>query len=169
AARYQNRTNEDHSHFQEVILPQMEALKDIIPALGVRQLSVDDVEGDDLIGIAADKLSNEDARIIIVSSDQDLYQLIAENVELFEPIKKKHFTFNDFVATYNMAPIQWVEVKALMGDEGDDIPGVPGIGEKIAVKLCNQFGDGQAVIEEAKNSPKSAVMKRIPEYEDKRK
>ena len=166
-SRYKNQTNEDHRIFQEEMLPQMNAIQEILPCLGVRQLVIHEVEGDDLIGIIADTLSQEDSnKIVIVSSDQDLYQLISTNVSQYDPIKKKHFTLADFVTKYGIQPEKWVEVKALMGDDHDDIPGVPGIGEKTAVKLMAQYSGLMDLIDEAQKSPKSTAMSRIPTYKE---
>lgn len=164
-SRYKSRTNEDHRIFQEEMMPQMDALQGILPSLGVTQLVIHEVEGDDLIGIAADALSDV-ANVVVVSSDQDLYQLLSAKVSQYDPIKKKHFTLQDFVTKYGIQPSQWVDVKALMGDTNDDIPGVPGVGEKTAVKLVKDFGSVQDVVTEAGKSPKTAVMSRIPEYEE---
>lgn len=163
--RYKNRTNDDHRQFQEEMLPQMQALQDIIPNMGFRQLVIPEVEGDDLIGIITDLLVNEpDAEVVIVSSDQDLYQLLAPNVSQYDPIKKKSISRDDFKASFALEPHQWVEVKALMGDEHDDIPGVPGIGQKTAVKLIKEHGGVKETIDAARVAPKNAVMTRIPEY-----
>jgi len=164
-SRYKSRTNEDHRVFQEEMLPQMDAIQSILPYLGVTQLVIHEVEGDDLIGIAADALS-ETANVVVVSSDQDLYQLLSDKVSQYDPIKKKHFTLQDFVTKYGIQPSQWVDVKALMGDTNDDIPGVPGVGEKTALKLVRDCGTVQDVLKEATKSPKTAVMSRIPEYEE---
>lgn len=168
-SRYKSRTNEDHRAFQEEMLPQMQELKDILPALGVNQLNVAEVEGDDLIGIASDILSQEDnARIFIISSDRDLYQLLDDRVVQYDPLSKteKLFTKIAFKGQYGIEPIQWAEVKALMGDENDDIPGVPGCGDKTALKLIQEYGGVVEVIKACKDAPKSAVMRRIPEYEE---
>jgi len=162
-SRYKNRSDEEHRNFQEKILPQMEALQQILPAMGIMQLTIHEVEGDDLIGIAVDTLSAL-GHVIVVSSDQDLYQLLSPTVSQYDPVKKKLFTASDFVEKYGIEPAQWAEVKALMGDVHDDIPGVPGIGAKIAAKLIAQYGNIVNLLDEANNNPKTAIMSQIPEY-----
>jgi uracil-DNA glycosylase family 4 len=163
-SRYQNRTNADHTEFQEVRLPQMQDLQYIMPALGIRSLCVDEMEGDDLVGIASDILSSH-GEVILVSNDHDLFQLLGPNVRMFNPIKKKFYTAEDFTAQFGIPPERYPEIMALTGDDGDDIPGIPRIGEKVATKLLKEQGDIVSLIEACRQAPKSTIMKSIPDYE----
>lgn len=163
-SRYKDRTNADHTAFQEEMLPQMQDLQYIMPHLGIRSLCVNEVEGDDLIGISSDILSSH-GEVVIVSTDHDLYQLLNERTQMYDPIKKKFYTHEDFVKTYGIEPARFPEIKALMGDEHDDIPGVPRIGEKTATKLIAEAKDIVSLIEVCKQAPKKPIMKVIPEYE----
>lgn len=164
--RNKDRSEEDRNLFVDVVLPQMQELQSIMPSLGVRQLFVPDVEGDDLIGLAANILGSTH-QTIIVSADKDLYQLLNINVSMYDPIKKKMFSEKDFVSTYGIQPARWTEVKALMGDPGDDIPGVPGIGEKTALKLLADYDSVVDLVEACSTMPQpTAVQKRIPKYKE---
>jgi len=163
-SRYKTRTNGDHSEFQDVFLPQVQDLQYIMPHVGIRSLCVPEVEGDDLIGLATDILAGH-GEVVIVSTDQDLYQLLSDKVKMYDPIKKTFFTRDDFWNKYGITPDRWPEVKALMGDDSDDIPGVPKIGEVRALELIRKYNI-QDLIEACKQAPKKSYMTTIPEYED---
>lgn len=163
-SRYQNRTNTDHTEFQEVRLPQMQDLQYIAPFLSIRSLCIDEVEGDDLVSIATDILAAH-GEVILVSNDHDLYQLLGPNVRMYDPIKKKFYTEEDFVKAYGVPPARFPEIMAIMGDKGDDIPGIPGLGDKKAAKLIERHGDIVTMLANCKDAPKKPVDKIIPEYE----
>jgi DNA polymerase len=163
-SRYKDRTNADHTAFQEELLPQMQDLQYIMPHVGIRSLCVNEVEGDDLIGIAADILSNH-GEVVIVSSDNDLYQLLNDTTRMYDPIKKTFFTAEDFRRIYGIEPARYPEIKALMGDDQDDIPGIPRVGEKTAIKLVQEAGDIVSLFDLCRDAPTKPIMKLIPDYQ----
>lgn len=166
ASRYLKRTDGDHNLFQDIMIPQQRVLQEILPAIGAKQFIVPEVEGDDLIGILADRLVHS-GDVIIVSSDRDLFQLLGCNgyrVAQFDPIKKVEFTETAFRDQHSIYPAQYVDVKALQGDAGDDIPGVPGVGEKTAFKLVSEYGGLVEVLAACEQAPKTAAMRKIPKY-----
>ena len=77
---------------------------------------------------------------VIITSDHDYYQLINEYTEIYDSMKSTYWTRQSFVDAYGFDPILWVDVGALMGDSGDEIHGVPGIGEVNATKLVKEYG-----------------------------
>lgn len=164
-SRYKNRTNDDHNLFQDVLLPQMRDLEFILPNLGVRNLRISEVEGDDLIGIATDILSTH-GEVVIVSADHDLYQLLSDSTRFYDPIKRKFFTKQDFEMQFEIPPARYPEIKALAGDDGDDIPGIPRVGEKTAIKLIRETADLVNLFEVCRDAPTKPVMKTIPHYEE---
>lgn len=164
-SRYADRSNDDHNLFQNVLLPQMQDLEYILPNLGVRNLRITEVEGDDLIGIASDILSGH-GEVIIVSADKDLYQLLSANTRFYDPIKHKFFTESDFTTQFGIPPGRYPEIKALMGDDHDDIPGIPRVGEKTAIKLIRETSDIVNLFEVCRNAPTKPVMKSIPDFEE---
>lgn len=166
ASRYLKRTDSDHNLFQDVMMPQQETLQTVLPLIGARQFIVPEVEGDDLIGILADRLV-QTGDVIIMSSDRDLFQLLGTNghrIAQYDPIKKVEFTETAFKDQHGIHPSQYVDVKALWGDDGDDIPGVPGIGEKTAFKLIAEYGGLINLLEACEQAPKTAAMRKIPKY-----
>lgn len=95
-------------------------------------------EADDLIAVCCQTFPG---RLVIVSADHDLYQLLSEHVRIWNPAQRKLMTFNSFVRKYDIYPDQWVDVKAIAGCSSDSIPGVGGAGEWRAVQyVCGQLG-----------------------------
>ena len=121
---------------------QIPIAKDILDAWGIKYYEIDNYEADDIIGTVAKMVDNEDKFVAtIVSSDKDLLQLISDEVDV-KLLKKKDFIRMDkkvFKDTYGVDPIRMIDLKALMGDSSDNIPGVSGIGEKTAISLLTKY------------------------------
>ncbi len=109
---------------------QVPYIKDIVAALRIPILEKEGVEADDLIGALARKLENEGIDTIIVSGDKDLMQLINDRVTMYDPMKDKVFQVADIQERFRVVPEKLIEVRGLCGDTSDNIPGVPGIGER---------------------------------------
>ena len=121
---------------------QFPIAKQICEAMGIHYFEIDNYEADDIIGTFAKK-ANEDPDFIatIVSSDKDLLQLITDKVDV-KLLKQTGFIRMDrnlFKETYGVEPIGMIDLKALMGDASDNIPGVKGIGEKTAISLLSKY------------------------------
>lgn len=117
------------------MLMQMKSLRlDYLPRMGFRNIFSElGYEADDVIAsVCLNSLGNDKA--YIVSADADLYQLLTGNVSVWSPTKYKLYTLQSLYKEYGVTPSQWAEVKAIAGCKGDDIPGVKGVGEKIAAK-----------------------------------
>ena len=117
--------------------------KEILDAMGIKHFEIENYEADDIIGTLAKKVDEEDQFVAtIVSSDKDLLQLISDEV-VVKLLKSNDYimmTKDEFRNTYGLDPIKMIDLKALMGDSSDNIPGVKGIGEKTAIKLLTEFG-----------------------------
>ncbi|MEQ7803990.1 flap endonuclease [Priestia megaterium] len=126
------------------LIQQYETLKQFFDTVGIYQMSLSSYEADDLIGALASKWSKEkQSPGYIYSNDRDLLQLLDQHIS--QIIAKKQvgdlvYGFKHFQEEYNIHPRQWVDVKALLGDKSDNIPGVPGVGEKAALPLIQQYG-----------------------------
>jgi len=104
----------------------------ILPALGFNNVYIQTgYEADDIIGMLAEIYW--DSKIVIISRDSDLYQCLNDDIFMWHPTPKKRFTKKDFIEQYKMAPYQWVDVKAMAGDNSDNIKGIPDIG---AIRAC---------------------------------
>lgn len=122
---------------------QFPKAKEVLDAIGIKHFEIDNYEADDIIGTVAKIVDEEDEFIAtIISSDKDLLQLISDEVEV-KLLKTSGFirmTRDEFKNTYGgIEPINMIDLKALMGDKSDNIPGVKGIGEKTAVNLLSKY------------------------------
>ena len=126
---------------------QIPVLKELLQAMNIPLLMQEGYEADDLLGTAARKSEAEGLETVIVSGDRDLLQIATDKIMIRMPKTRKGVTeienyyAQDVVDTYQVTPAQIIELKALMGDSSDNIPGVPGIGEKGATALVTAYGD----------------------------
>ena len=121
---------------------QFPKAKEVLQAMGIKYYEIDNYEADDIIGTLAKKVDEEDEFVAtIVSSDKDLLQLISDEVvvKLLKSNDHIMMTKEEFKNIYGLDPIKMIDLKALMGDSSDNIPGVKGIGEKTAIKLLSQY------------------------------
>ena len=121
---------------------QFPVAKEILTAMGIPYLEVPGYEADDIIGTFAKMIDeNEEYEGLIVSSDKDLLQLISDDVTVKLLKSKDYIMMNreTFLNTYGIEPIRMIDLKGLMGDASDNIPGVKGIGEKTALKLLKEY------------------------------
>ena len=122
---------------------QFPEAKKILTAMGIKYYEIDNYEADDIIGTVSKIVDEEDEFIAtIVSSDKDLLQLISDEVDV-KLLKTSGFVRmdkNEFKKVYGLDPIKMIDIKSLMGDSSDNIPGVKGIGEKTALKLLGEYG-----------------------------
>ena len=124
---------------------QVPLMKQMLTAMGVRIIEQAGLEADDLLGTLSCRAEENGMDVSIVSGDRDLLQLATEHVKIRIPKTKKTGTeIEDYYASdvqerYQVTPKEFIDVKALMGDSSDNIPGVPGIGEKGATKLISEY------------------------------
>ncbi|QDS34053.1 5'-3' exonuclease H3TH domain-containing protein [Brevibacillus brevis] len=126
------------------LIPQFDLVKEVTNAFSVPNLGCPGYEGDDVLGTLSTRLSEEGHEVIIATGDYDSLQLISERVSvkiLKNGGKHEHYNPASLLALRGISPEQVVDVKALMGDASDCIPGCPGIGEKTATKLITEHGD----------------------------
>jgi len=134
---------------------QFPLTKEVLAAFGIRELEEAGYEGDDIIGTLAAKAGQAGHEVIIVTGDRDALQLINPHTKVM--LTKKGISDMDifdkeaFFAKYNVTPQQQIDLKGLMGDASDNIPGVPGVGEKTAIKLIVEYGSIENVLENIEN------------------
>lgn len=121
---------------------QVPFVKDCTSGLGFRRLELEGYEADDILGTLSRLSVDEDVFCYILTGDRDALQLIGERVHVLLAGNKEttDMGVSEFSEKYGILPTQFVDVKALMGDSSDNIPGVPGIGEKTALKLISEYG-----------------------------
>lgn len=144
---------------------QIPLLKELVLALGWGFVECDEYEADDIIGTLALQADEEgDYDTYIVSSDLDMLQIVDENTRMFRILKGfsklEELDVTAVEAKYGIKKVQFLDLKALKGDSSDNIPGVPGVGEKTAVKLLNQYGTLEGVYEHL-NEITGSVRKKL--------
>lgn len=127
---------------------QIGRIMQIVQAMGIPILKREGYEADDIIATAVEKFS-PDRPVVLVSGDKDLDQLVNSNVVLYDPMKDQQLDAAGVEQLKGYRPDQALDVQSLMGDAIDNIPGIPGVGPKTAVKLIQQYGSAQAVLEHA--------------------
>jgi DNA polymerase-1 len=123
----------------ESLVPQLPYIRKIIEGYRIAILEMDGYEADDLIGTIAKGMESE-ADVVIITGDKDMLQLISDAIEVYDPMKEKRFGVQEVIERFGVRPEQIIEVMGLAGDSIDNIPGVPGIGEKTAIELIKTFG-----------------------------
>ena len=148
---------------------QFPVAKKILTAMGIKYLEKEGYEADDIIGTISKYCENDDKyEALIVSSDKDLLQLISDETTVKLLKTKDHIMMdkNTFMDTYGFEPIKMIDLKALMGDSSDNIPGVKGIGEKGAIKLLCEYGSLDGVYENIDNIKGATGIKLAEGKED---
>ena len=124
---------------------QVPVIKEVLRAMRVKTIECAGLEADDLIGTLSNRCENEGMEVTVISGDRDLLQLATEHVKIRIPKTKQGKTeIEDYYAKdveerYQVTPKEFIDLKALMGDTADNIPGVPSIGEKTATKIITQY------------------------------
>lgn len=146
---------------------QFPLIKDILRALNVGIFEIDGFEADDIIGTVS-KRCRDDMEVFIYTGDRDALQLVSDSVKVF--ITKKGITEMDLYdmekirSEYDATPEQFIDIKGLMGDASDNIPGVPGVGEKTAVKLISRFNSLEGAIRDADMIESKRIRELINTY-----
>lgn len=152
---------------------QVPVMKEMLKAMGVTMVEKAGYEADDLLGTIAKRCEAMGLLVSVVSGDRDLLQLASEHIKIRIPKTKKTGTeVEDYHAAqvmekYGVTPDAFIDVKALMGDSSDNVPGVPGIGEKTAVKIISQYGSIENAYAHIDEMSKSKVRESFRENYEK--
>jgi DNA polymerase-1 len=145
---------------------QIPYILEFVEAAGIPVLKEKGVEADDLIASAAVCLSEAGSKVIIVSGDKDLMQLVGENVVMWDPMKDKTMTQNEVEKKFGVPVNSLLDTFALMGDSADNIPGIAGVGPKTAEKLIVTHGSLDGIYENLDSMKKSRMKEKIIEGRD---
>ena len=144
---------------------QMPEMKEILEKMNIMVIERSDFEGDDILGSVAKKFSNDEVTSYILSGDRDLFQLIQSNINIIIPRTKNGkteteiYNLDKIKEEYNLTPSGLIELKALMGDSSDEIPGAPGIGPKTAQVLLDNFKTVDGIYAELEINPDNKIFK----------
>jgi len=127
---------------------QIPIIKEIISAYGIAMYELEGFEADDIVATLAKKAGEKGIATTIVSSDKDILQLVNEDTTVFSPYKDEGIIYDEekVLERFGVGPQRIADIIALMGDDADNIPGVPGIGEKTAVGLIKEFGSLEKIL-----------------------
>jgi len=129
----------------EGILEQLRYGLQLCYHLGYPIINHEDYEADDILGMVSKFGNDNNMDVVLVTSDRDYYQLVSEQVVVFNPRKSEIIDTRWIVDTYRLQPYQLIELKALAGDKSDNIPGATGIGNTTALRLMQRFGSIAAI------------------------
>ncbi|MFQ5470309.1 MAG: DNA polymerase I [Gammaproteobacteria bacterium] len=128
---------------------QIEPLHRMVCAMGIPCLVIDGVEADDVIGTLARQATQAQMKTLISTGDKDMAQLVNDHVTLINTMNNSTLDRNGVIEKFGIPPEQVIDYLALIGDTADNIPGIPGVGPKTAVKWFNEFGSLDSMIERA--------------------
>jgi DNA polymerase-1 len=146
---------------------QVPYMKEILDAMNIRRLEMEGFEADDIIGSVSKCAEDKGMQVVVVTGDRDSLQLASESVRILLPVTKAGRTETEVydpegvLERYGVTPLQFIDVKGLMGDKSDNIPGVPGIGEKTAIELIKTFGSIEAIYDNIERVQKAGVREKL--------
>ncbi len=146
---------------------QLPYMKDVLDAMNIKRLEMAGFEADDIIGSVSKCAEEQGMQVVVVTGDRDSLQLASENVRILLPVTKAGRTETEeydpegVFGRYGVTPLQFIDVKGLMGDKSDNIPGVPGIGEKTAIELIKTFGSIEAIYDNIDSIQKKGVREKL--------
>ena len=144
---------------------QMPIIKNVLAAMNIKVIEMPGYEADDILGTLAKYAEKQGKEAILLTGDRDSFQLASDKITIRIPRTKagktevEDFDRSKIFEVYGLEPTQLIEVKGLMGDTSDNIPGVPGVGEKTALNLIKEFGSVAAIYEKLENGEQVAKGK----------
>ncbi len=153
----------------EELREQVPVLKDVLRAMKIVIMEQAGLEADDILGTLAKKAQNAELEVALISGDRDLLQISDEHIKIRIPKTKpgrteiEDYYPQDVVNTYQVTPLQFIDLKALMGDTADNIPGVPKVGQKTATDLMVQYGSLEAIYAHVEEITKKSIRESLVE------
>jgi len=152
------------------LFEQFPLIKELLSLMAIDIMEIDGFEADDLIGTLAVYAESKGIEVYIVTGDRDALQLATDNVKVI--ITKKGITEKEIydkdrmIEDFGVTPTEFIDVKGLMGDKSDNIPGVPGIGEKTAYKLIQTYGSVESVLQNIEEIKGKKIKENLYEYSE---
>ncbi len=150
------------------LLQQFPLLKQVLEAMGIRILELEGFEADDIIGTIVKRAEESGLEPYVITGDKDALQLASDKTRII--ITRKGITEFDvydekaMLERYEMTPEQFIDLKGLMGDASDNIPGIPGVGEKTGIALIKQFGSVANLVAESEKITKPKLREKVEEF-----
>lgn len=156
----------------EELKVQVPLLKEVLDAMNIKRIEKEGFEADDILGSLSLCAENKGIEVVLVTGDRDAFQLVGPSTRLKLPKTKggktttEEYDYKRIVEEYGIEPRQFIDVKALMGDASDNIPGVPGIGEKTALDLIKQFESLDNLYNSLDMVAKKSVREKLETFKD---
>ena len=157
------------------LVEQIPLLKELLLAMGISTIGIEGLEADDILGTLAKKAESKGYFTTIVSGDRDLLQCATDKIKISIPKTKagqtttEQYYAKDIMELMGVSPKEYIDVKALMGDSSDNIPGVPSIGEKTAIKIIQEYGNIENAIQNAQNIKPKKAGQNLIDFEEQAK
>src|SRR5210317_2662326 len=168
---FRNEIYEDYkgnrSDPPEDLIPQFSIIRNATEAIGLPVVEMEGFEADDLIATYASLAQDMKKKVIIISSDKDLMQLVDDNIILFDPMKQFWINEDKVFEKFGVYPNKVIDVQSLAGDSSDNIPGVPGIGVKTAAELINKYKNLDNLLKNIDEIPQNKRRETLLNNKDK--
>ncbi|MBW2594681.1 MAG: DNA polymerase I [Deltaproteobacteria bacterium] len=156
----------NRSAMPDELRPQIPHIRDVVRGFSMKVIEEQGVEADDIIGTLAKRYGQAGMKVVIASGDKDLMQLVSDNVLMVDTMKDISYDVEGVRNRFGVGPDRVIDILGLAGDTSDNIPGVPGVGEKTALKLVNQFGSLEGVLENAGEVKGRGLSEKLKEFAD---
>lgn len=145
---------------------QIPYIKQVVDGMNIASCELAGYEADDIIGTLARAAEKKGFHVVMVTGDKDFKQLVSPAISIWDPMKDRTIDYAGLKEDFGLEPSQWVDVMALAGDTSDNIPGVPGIGEKTAVSLIKTFGNLEAIFENLDNVSRKKLRENLSTFRE---
>jgi len=145
------------------LVPQVPLIKEVVRAFNMPAIEKEGFEADDIIATLAKRFAGKGLEVTVVTGDKDLLQIVSERIRLLDTMKAKVSGLDEVAERFGGEPAKVIEVQALAGDTSDNVPGVPGVGEKTAVKLIQEYGSVENLLASV-DQLKGKLQERLREY-----
>ncbi|MGL9681479.1 MAG: DNA polymerase I [Wolbachia sp.] len=151
----------------EDLIPQFAILREAVEAFNLSYEEIEGYEADDIIATLAAKYANhQDFKVIVITSDKDLFQLLNHNILIYDPIKNIYIDEKQIIGKFGVNSNRLLDLFSLTGDASDNIPGVPGVGPKTAAKLLNEFGSLENILENINSIEQTRVRNILTKHKE---
>lgn len=156
----------------EELREQVPLIKQVLQAMGILTIEKPGLEADDILGTLAKRAERDGMEVSLISGDRDLLQIASEHIKVRIPKTRggrtevEDYYAKDVEAAYQVTPLQFIELKALMGDSADNIPGVPKVGEKTARDLMTTYGSLDNIYAHLEEIPKKSIRESLAANRD---
>ena len=150
----------------EDLAVQIPYIKQVVEGMNIPSIELAGYEADDIIGTLARSAEEKGFHVVIVTGDKDFKQLVSSETSIWDPMKDRSLDYAGLKKDFGLEPSQWVDVMGLSGDTSDNIPGVPGVGEKTAISLIKTFQTIEALFENLDNITKKKLRENLTNFRE---